>query len=206
MLTRVVIGAALLMLFVACSQPATPPGTPLSSLNQTNETIVDAPNVTQNATPNVTQNQSGLAGVGEFCGGLSNIQCVQGYYCVVDAVNPRVGGKCVSEGAGAGQPCGGTQGIKCTPTLVCKKPNYAEAIGTCVASPDYPNDPSYCDTNDDCVRQASCCDCAFGTWVNKEHYNESLCPAGTPRCMCATRERLPLCQNHQCTSRPIPYG
>ncbi|MFN7991366.1 MAG: eight-cysteine-cluster domain-containing protein [Candidatus Micrarchaeia archaeon] len=60
----------------------------------------------------------------------------------------------------------------------------------------------YCKTNDDCVRQQSCCDCGLGVYVNRFNYNSSPCTG--PVCKCAIRDSKGECQGNKCVAVDVP--
>ncbi|MEK6982181.1 MAG: eight-cysteine-cluster domain-containing protein [Candidatus Micrarchaeota archaeon] len=59
----------------------------------------------------------------------------------------------------------------------------------------------YCESDSDCVRQTSCCDCGLGQYVNKYNLENNSCNG--PRCMCPTMLSKGVCLSNKCTAVPI---
>jgi|GEM_PF-6763196 len=57
------------------------------------------------------------------------------------------------------------------------------------------NQTKYCTEDKNCVRQASCCDCGLGDWVNQKYYKEAVCQYA---CKCALFLSEGKCVDHQC--------
>lgn len=64
-----------------------------------------------------------------------------------------------------------------------------------VLGSEYLKDEKYCKTDLDCVRQASCCDCDLGDYVNRYHYKPINCEF---TCECITIPSRGVCQNNAC--------
>lgn len=77
--------------------------------------------------------------------------------------------------------------------------------GNTTMPPGYEN-PQYCKTASDCVRQQSCCDCGLGQYVNKYNYNSTACTG--PVCKCALQPSHGDCEGNKCVgvadSPPTP--
>ncbi len=59
---------------------------------------------------------------------------------------------------------------------------------------------AYCDSDNDCVRKNSCCDCGLGSYVNKNYQDEEL--KRCPKCLCPVADSIGKCINNRCTAVP----
>ncbi|MFW6231158.1 MAG: hypothetical protein ACOC32_04005 [Nanoarchaeota archaeon] len=53
----------------------------------------------------------------------------------------------------------------------------------------------YCESNADCVREPSCCDCGLGRYINSEYLQPKTCDE---ECDCVSEESVGLCLNNTC--------
>lgn len=61
---------------------------------------------------------------------------------------------------------------------------------------------AYCDSDADCVRKNSCCDCGLGDYINKKYQVEVSCQG--PRCLCPIADSVGKCVNNRCAAVPSP--
>jgi hypothetical protein len=66
-----------------------------------------------------------------------------------------------------------------------------------LAKPEVEFDTTFCTSDDQCVRQSSCCDCGLGIYVNEKYYEHQICDE---QCECASEPSRGLCIENTCTA------
>jgi hypothetical protein len=116
--------------------------------------------------------------VTDICGGIRNVQCDDGYTCVIRGSDPEALGSCQ---LGKSAPIDNTTNV--------------------IGPGDIPEN-KFCLQDSDCVRQNSCCDCGVGEWVHKDYQVQVRC---AKVCQCEISNTVGKCRSNQCVGVEKSY-